>query len=828
MPPRSAAAAATTAPPPGLRVRHLGVHRRRHELDAASKVPAELHGATDLVMDPQNPQHLWASSGATRSTSPPTAALTWTASMGGLPPARLRRRATRFSMGSPTRARTAPDDLRRLRLRLTSTPTSSSTTDDGGTTWTDATGRPSGPIGRRLLRHAVLLRQRRQARPDQPQHRLRARLLRLRQPPQSGGIYRSVDGGAHWLSLGYDLHPDFHAIAFQPNDPRHIAIGNDGGVWQFHGRGGALGRADPSATPDWENLNGTVDPNTARPRDLDRPRPVHIHRHRSPGPREFWGGTQDNGTLRKSIANAGGSTRRAATAGRSSSTRPTPTPATSAFPAWVLVPLRISPTGTTRRGTFFGNERDRRRHQPKDRSEFYVPWAQNRGNPNQMFLGTYRLYRTDNAEAPRRRRTWKPISGDLTSGCTGPAPNGAARLPDLRDRRRRRRRRRLRRHRRRLHPGQPERVTSDTPTWTRVGAGCAAEPPGQPVRRRPVELADRLHRLRRLRGGDARPTAATCSRPPTAAHLTTSPATCPTSPVNSVVIDPSDANTSTSAPTSAPSSDERRHAVEAAWAGGAQGRVWQLDYDATNGVLAAGTHGRGAYTLDNRGARPALVVSKADWASRSARQHDPLHDHRAEHRQRRRDRRHRHRPVPAHTTFVSADRTAAYVGGGIVNWTDLTFRPAAVDVTSLRLDRRRLAATVGDRQRRHQVVVGRGRVHDGQPAHHPDRRPVHGVGCAGGADATGPGWARRSATRDRDEQRLHARQLHPVHVRHMADDGLRRTCTTPLTTTPRRRPGDTVDVCVKVDVPAVPRNGARTTRCTATSTGLVASPRRRP
>ena len=25
--------------------------------------------------------------------------------------------------------------------------------------------------------------------------------------------------------------------------------------------------------------------------------------------------------------------------------------------------------------------------------------------------------------------------------------------------------------------------------------------------------------------------------------------------------------------------------------------VWQLDYDATNGVLAAGTHGRGAYTL---------------------------------------------------------------------------------------------------------------------------------------------------------------------------------------------------------------------------------------
>ena len=40
--------------------------------------------------------------------------------------------------------------------------------------------------------------------------------------------------------------------------------------------------------------------------------------------------------------------------------------------------------------------------------------------------------------------------------------------------------------------------------------------------------------------------------------------------------------------------------------------MWQLDYDASNGVLAAGTHGRGAYTLDHHGAKPALVVSKED------------------------------------------------------------------------------------------------------------------------------------------------------------------------------------------------------------------------
>ncbi|MEO7059957.1 MAG: hypothetical protein ABI083_09575 [Lapillicoccus sp.] len=40
--------------------------------------------------------------------------------------------------------------------------------------------------------------------------------------------------------------------------------------------------------------------------------------------------------------------------------------------------------------------------------------------------------------------------------------------------------------------------------------------------------------------------------------------------------------------------------------------TWQLDYDATNGILLAGTHGRGAYTLQNRDASPALVVSSAD------------------------------------------------------------------------------------------------------------------------------------------------------------------------------------------------------------------------
>jgi len=70
-----------------------------------------------------------------------------------------------------------------------------------------------------------------------------------------------------------------------------------------------------------------------------------------------------------------------------------------------------SPTETN---TFFGNEAIDGGIDLNDRSEFYVPWTQNRGNVNQMFLGTYRMYRTDNAEAPSAGDvTWTPVSGSL-------------------------------------------------------------------------------------------------------------------------------------------------------------------------------------------------------------------------------------------------------------------------------------------------------------------------------------------------------------------------------------------------------------------------------
>ena len=78
--------------------------------------------------------------------------------------------------------------------------------------------------------------------------------------PQSGGIYRSTDGGATWENLGWDLHPDFHALAFDPSNTNHVLIGNDGGVWYSPDRGGRASATMPLSQADWQDLNGTVNP----------------------------------------------------------------------------------------------------------------------------------------------------------------------------------------------------------------------------------------------------------------------------------------------------------------------------------------------------------------------------------------------------------------------------------------------------------------------------------------------------------------------------------------------------------------------------------------
>ncbi|GAC1432692.1 MAG: exo-alpha-sialidase [Terriglobales bacterium] len=69
----------------------------------------------------------------------------------------------------------------------------------------------------------------------------------------NGGLYMSTNGGTSWSSVnpgnnGQGLHPDFHAIAFAPNNK--LYIGNDGGVWNTTNIG--------TSSVAWMNLNSTL------------------------------------------------------------------------------------------------------------------------------------------------------------------------------------------------------------------------------------------------------------------------------------------------------------------------------------------------------------------------------------------------------------------------------------------------------------------------------------------------------------------------------------------------------------------------------------------
>ena len=238
----------------------------------------------------------------------------------------------------------------------------------------------------------------------------------------SGGVFRSTDGGQTWKDLGFDLHPDYHAIAIDPADPSHVMVGNDGGVWYSDDMGGRLGAKDAVDTVDWQDLNGTVDPATAV---VTHRTHLHITQFTSIAnnptlPGRVWGGTQDNGTLRKSTASDSWFDVESGDGGQ---VLVDPTDFNFVYGNY----FGISPYRNTDGGaSFFANSFITGGINLADRSEFYVPEVMNQGNPNQLFLGTYRLYRTDNAKADEASAVhWDAISPDLTSGCTGGAPNGA-------------------------------------------------------------------------------------------------------------------------------------------------------------------------------------------------------------------------------------------------------------------------------------------------------------------------------------------------------------------------------------------------------------------
>ncbi len=657
--------------------------------------------------------------------------------------------------------------------------------------------------------------------------------------PPSGGIFRSTDGGATWVNLGWDLHPDFHALAMDPANPDHVLIGNDGGVEFSSDRGGRPTAADGLSSTDWENLNGTVDPDTA---GVIHRTNLAIGQFTSIAtvpqlPARVWGGTQDNGTLRKS----GGSNTWfdvASGDGGQVLVDPTPDPACSPdFPGFAPACFvygtyfGISPYRYTDGGAqFFSNQFIEKGIDLSDRSEFYVPWTLNQLNPSQLFLGTYRLYRTDNARtASAADVSWQTISPDLTTGCTGTAPNGAracaisaigvgggtaAYVGTLDG----------------LVWVSPDAQTADDPTWVKVNSNKNGLP-ARPVSWFAVDRSNYRIAYAAYNGYDE-------ATPTTRGHVFKTvdggaswqniTSDLPDVPVNSLVLDPSYPNTIYAATDVGTfvTYNGGGHWVPLG-SGMPVVATWQIDLDPLHRTLVAGTHGRGAFRLaDTSSPVPALVVSKADagvpvgpssnltytLTVRNIGNADATGVTITD-------------PLPENTTFVSADNGGTSTSG-VVTWSDLTIPAGESTSVTLTLNissalKKKVTSIVNDGVR---VTSAQGPFTTGSPVT-TALAPAFAATLAPAAQTDGA-RAGESATyhvtitnegfTDDSYTLSSSGGTYPVRF-------LDSTCTTESASTPTVPAGGSADVCVMVDVPSSASDGdTSTATVTATSVGSSA------
>ena len=275
----------------------------------------------------------------------------------------------------------------------------------------------------------------------------------------------------------------------------------------------------------------------------------------------------------------------------------------------------ISPYRYDNGGAFlFSNQSIARGIDLTDRSDFYAPWVLNGADPNQLFLGTFRVYRTDNAKAVSAGDVqWAPISPDLTGGCTGTAPNGARTcalsvfgIGGGTG----------------LYAGSldgnlwisPDAQTAATPTWTQLTVRSL---PNRPVQSIAVDRSN--YRIAYVAYGGFN--AATPRQPGHLFATSDGGATfsdisrgLPDSPVNSVVADPSYAGTLYVGTDTGPyvTYDGGRSWTFLGGLSHPLVAIWQLDLDPRHGTLLSGTHGRGAFGMVDATPRPALVLDTVD------------------------------------------------------------------------------------------------------------------------------------------------------------------------------------------------------------------------
>lgn len=214
-----------------------------------------------------------------------------------------------------------------------------------------------------------------------------------------GGInsFKSINGGTGWTQMtnGYPsaypfMHVDQHAIAFDPGNPSVMYFGNDGGMYKSTD-GGTTFAAINNGLAVTQFYSGAAHPVAET----------------------YYGGTQDNGTVR-TVGVGAWTTSLGGDGGATAVDYATPT---TVYTEYVYLNFQRSfNSGVTWSRSMSGipTSGGAQSDGTSDRCAFIAPFVMDPSNPQILVAGTYRVYRTTNGGT-----TWGAISADLTGEAGG-------------------------------------------------------------------------------------------------------------------------------------------------------------------------------------------------------------------------------------------------------------------------------------------------------------------------------------------------------------------------------------------------------------------------
>lgn len=215
----------------------------------------------------------------------------------------------------------------------------------------------------------------------------------------AGGVdlFRSTNGGLTWTQItnwyNHPLYPyvhaDFHAIAFHPTNSNLIYVGTDGGIFRTT-NGGTTWTERTSGLATIQFYYGAVHPNQ----------------------NIFYGGTQDNGTLKSWT----GTNWIMVFGGDGGATEVDYNNPNTVYTEYVnLAIFKSTDAGTNWNKVMNGIPTGPNYYDgTTDRVLFIAPIKMDPNNSNILVAGTYRVFRTTNGG-----NQWTAISGDLTGDGTG-------------------------------------------------------------------------------------------------------------------------------------------------------------------------------------------------------------------------------------------------------------------------------------------------------------------------------------------------------------------------------------------------------------------------